>query len=272
MAKHKWWSVVAWVIILAAIIIPLTVSAPKFDNDITMNGLQSLDTNEKIEDEFNQDSEKAQIRVVFKSDSDNGIVKQDMTKDIKDTLKDIKDDDKDIKNITDPYENRQISKDKTTTFADINYDISATSMTQDGKDNVQDKVDKLEDDHNVQVELMGTGMENTEIGGSSELIGIIVAFVVLLITFGSFIAAGMPIISALLGLGTGVGIISLLTYAFDIPNVTLTLAVMIGLAVGIDYALFILFRYRQIVKTESNHIKAVGLAVGTAGSAVIFAG
>lgn len=48
MAKHKWWSVVAWVIILAAIIIPLTVSAPKFDNDITMNGLQSLDTNEKL--------------------------------------------------------------------------------------------------------------------------------------------------------------------------------------------------------------------------------
>lgn len=56
MAKHKWWSIVAWVIILAAIIIPLTVSAPKFDNDITMNGLQSLDTNDKIEDEFNQDS------------------------------------------------------------------------------------------------------------------------------------------------------------------------------------------------------------------------
>ena len=115
-------------------------------------------------------------------------------------------------------------------------------------------------------------MESTEIGGSSELIGVIVAFVVLLIMFGSFIAAGMPIISALLGLGTGVGIISLLTYAFDIPNVTLTLAVMIGLAVGIDYALFILFRYRQIVKSEPNHIKAIGLAVGTAGSAVIFAG
>ena len=84
-------------IILAAIIIPLTISSPKFDNDITMNGLQSLDTNDKIEDEFGQDSEKAQIRAVFKSDSDNGIVKQDMTKDIKDTLKDIKDDDGDIK-------------------------------------------------------------------------------------------------------------------------------------------------------------------------------
>ena len=56
------------------------------------------------------------------------------------------------------------------------------------------------------------------------------------------------------------GIISLLTYAFDIPNVTLTLAVMIGLAVGIDYALFILFRYRQVMKTETDYIKGIGLA------------
>ncbi|WP_256088062.1 MMPL family transporter, partial [Staphylococcus aureus] len=71
-------------------------------------------------------------------------------------------------------------------------------------------------------------------------VGIIVAFVVLLITFGSVIAAGLPIISALIGLASGVGIISLLTYAFDIPNVTLTLAVMIGLAVGIIVAFVVL--------------------------------
>ncbi|PNZ59533.1 hypothetical protein CD110_07175 [Staphylococcus casei] len=271
-AKHKWWSIVVWVVLLAAIITPLSMNAPKFDNDIKMNGLESLDTNKKIEDEFGQDSEKAQIRIVMKSDADNGIVKQDMMKDVKDTLKDIKDDDKDIKDVSDPYDNKQISKDKTTAFTDVNYDVSATSLTDKSKDNVKDAVDQLEKDHNVQVELMGTGMESTEIGGSSELIGIIVAFVVLLLTFGSVIAAGMPIISALLGLGTGVGIISLLTYIFDIPNVTLTLSVMIGLAVGIDYALFILFRYRKIVKTEPDHVKAVGLAVGTAGSAVIFAG
>src|SRR5699024_6780981 len=100
----------------------------------------------------------------------------------------------------------------------------------------------------------------------------IAAFIILVITFGSLVAAGMPIVSALLGLGSGVGIIALLTYAFDIPNVTLTLAVMIVLAVGIDYALFILSRYREILKTEKNHIKAIGLALGTAGSAVVFAG
>src|SRR5699024_12287864 len=96
--------------------------------------------------------------------------------------------------------------------------------------------------------------------------------IVLLVTFGSLIAAGMPIFSALLGLGSRIGIIGLLTYTFNIPDVTLALGIMIGLAVGIDYALFIVFRYRNIIKYETDHIKAIGLAVGTAGSAVIFDG
>ena len=89
---------------------------------------------------------------------------------------------------------------------------------------------------------------NAEPGGTSEIVGIVVAFVILLITFGSLIAAGMPIISAIIGLGSSVGIIALLTYIFDIPNFTLTLAVMIGLAVGIDYSLFILFRFKNLRK------------------------
>ena len=94
------------------------------------------------------------------------------------------------------------------------------------------------------------GAMNAEPGGTSEIVGI-VAFVILLITFGSLIAAGMPIISAIIGLGSSVGIIALLTYIFDIPNFTLTLAVMIGLAVGIDYSLFILFRFKELKKKVS---------------------
>lgn len=241
-AKYKWSAVIAWIVIVAAILIPLATNAPKFDNDIKMTGLESLDTNKKIEKHFNQDSEKAQIRVVFKTTKDDGIVQPSITKDIKKTLDDIKKDDKHIDKISDPYENKQINKDKTTAFADITYDVSQTSLKDGSRDNVKSHLKDLRDNHNVQTELTGTGMTSTEVGGNSELVGIIVAFVVLLITFGSVIAAGLPIISALIGLASGVGIISLLTYAFDIPNVTLTLAVMIG------------------------------LAVGTAGSAVIFAG
>lgn len=85
-AKHKWSTLIAWVIIVAAILIPLATNAPKFDNDIKMTGLESLDTNKKIEKHFNQDSEKAQIRVVFKTTKDDGILQPSITKDIRKRL------------------------------------------------------------------------------------------------------------------------------------------------------------------------------------------
>lgn len=105
-AKHKWSTLIACVIIVAAIFIPIATNAPKFDNDIKMTGLKSLDTNEKIEKHFNQDSEKAQIRVVLKTTKDDGIVQPSITKDIKKTLDDIKKDDKHIDKISDPYEKK----------------------------------------------------------------------------------------------------------------------------------------------------------------------
>ncbi|GAB4074246.1 fatty acid efflux MMPL transporter FarE [Barrientosiimonas marina] len=271
-AKHKWWSVLIWLVLLIAIITPLTTNAPKFDSDIKMNGLKSIDTNEKIGDEFNQDSEKAKIRIVFKSNTDNGITEEDTKNDIQDTLTDIKRNDDYVASVTDPYEAKRINDDGTTAFADVNYVTAQTSLKEASKTNVEHELDDLKEDHMLQTELTGSGMEDLEFGGLPEVVGIVIAFIVLLVTFGSLIVAGMPILSALLGLGSSVGIIALLTFAFDIPNVTLTLAIMIGLAVGIDYALFILFRYRQIAKTERDHVKAIGLAVGTAGSAVIFAG
>ncbi|OHR53762.1 MULTISPECIES: MMPL family transporter [unclassified Staphylococcus] len=272
MAKHKWWGIITWVIILLSVIIPLLINSPKFDSDISMNGIKSLDTNDKIEKEFGQDSEKAQIRVVFKSEAKDGIIKESTSKDIQKTLDNIKHKDDDVKNVSNPYEMKQISKDKTTALADINYDVNSTSLKDSSRDNVKDKLKELRDEHNLQTELTGNGMESSDSGGTAELMGIIVAFLVLLITFGSIVAAGMPILTAIIGLCSSMGVICILTYFFDIPNIALTLAIMIGLAVGIDYALFILFRYRQLIRQEENYIKAIGLSIGTAGNAVIFAG
>ncbi|MBO0386176.1 MMPL family transporter [Staphylococcus simulans] len=272
-AKHKWWAIVAWVVMLVAIITPMAFNSPKFDNDIKMTGLKSIDTNKKIEKHFNIDSEKATIRIVMKANSKEGIMKENVMSDVQKTLDDIKKDDKHVDKISNPYKNKQISEDKSTLFTDIQYDFSMTSIDDKNINKVKDHLDDLKDKHNIQTELTGNGMSGSvDVGGTSEIIGIIVAFIVLLITFGSFVAAGLPIISAILGLVTSVGIIGFMTHFMDVPNVTLTLAVMIGLAVGIDYALFILFRYRQIIKTERNVPKAVGLALGTAGGAVIFAG
>jgi RND superfamily putative drug exporter len=123
------------------------------------------------------------------------------------------------------------------------------------------------------VEANGSGMSAmTEPGGSSELIGIAVALAVLLLTFGSMVAAGLPIVTAMFGVGLGITGVTAMTAFMDIGSSTPMLATMIGLAVGIDYTLFILARYRTELHHTEDREEAIGIAVGTAGSAVVFAG
>lgn len=271
-AKNKWVSILAWLIVLGVIITPLMINSPKFDDDITMNGLKSLDTNDKITKEFHQDSQKASMKIVFHSDKKNGITDKDTKKDIEKALDNIKQDDDYLQNVSNPYDSHQVNDDKDTAIATVNYVVNQTALQDSSKKIIDRELDDVKADHNLKIEQTQGGSMNSEVGGSSELVGIVTAFIILLITFGSLIAAGMPIVSALIGLGSSVGIIALLTFIFDIPNFTLTLAVMIGLAVGIDYSLFILFRYKEVRKRGLEPVEAIATAVGTAGSAVIFAG
>ncbi|WP_306507649.1 MMPL family transporter [Corynebacterium sp.] len=148
---------------------------------------------------------------------------------------------------------------------------------------------------NLTVKYSGNAFNGAAEGmsGSAEIIGLIVAAVVLLITFGSFVAAGMPLLSAVIGVGVGILGVQLCTLFTDsISDMTPTLASMIGLAVGIDYALFIVNRFRNELITSSglNNLSpkelaqelkkmdkatrahAMGIALGTAGSSVVFAG
>jgi len=109
--------------------------------------------------------------------------------------------------------------------------------------------------------------------GLNEVIGLVIAAIVLVLTLGSLTAAGLPIITALIGVGIGVGGAYALSTVIDLNSMTPTLALMIGLAVGIDYALFIVNRQRRLILTEGLSAKdAASRAVGTAGSAVFFAG
>ncbi|QDH10671.1 MMPL family transporter [Nocardioides dongxiaopingii] len=123
------------------------------------------------------------------------------------------------------------------------------------------------------VEANGQGMgEFAPPGGAAELIGIGLALVVLVLTFGSLVAAGLPVIAAIIGVGLGMTGITAATAFMDIGSSAPILATMIGLAVGIDYSLFILARYRSELEHTEDRREAVGIAVGTAGSAVVFAG
>jgi putative drug exporter of the RND superfamily len=130
----------------------------------------------------------------------------------------------------------------------------------------------------LEIELGGQAIEATEQEGFgiSTAVGLLAAIVVLLLTFGSLTAMGLPIVTALFGLGTGLAAIALFTHVVDTPNFSSELAAMIGLGVGIDYALFILTRFREAYRTPGPTFQdtsaAILEAIDTAGRAVLFAG
>ena len=108
--------------------------------------------------------------------------------------------------------------------------------------------------------------------GPATIIGILAAMIILLVTFGTVVAAGLPLIAALLALGTAIGLIAVLTHVIDVVNFTPELAAMIGLGVGIDYALFVVTRYRASLDAGVEPDEAIVTAMDTSGRAVLFAG
>ncbi len=166
-----------------------------------------------------------------------------------------------------------LSEDGRTGTASFTFDIAAPAeLTPENRQAVLDAM-QLGRDAGLDVEAMGPGfMDAVEITALSEIIGVVVAFIVLIVTFGSLVAAGMPLLTAIVGVAVGALGVVLLTAFAELNTVTPVLAVMIGLAVGIDYALFIMARYRAELGAGISRPDAMGLATGTAGSSVVFAG
>ena len=127
----------------------------------------------------------------------------------------------------------------------------------------------------LDVQLGGQAIEQAQQAslGFATVVGIAAAIVILLISFGSFSAMGLPIATALLGLGAGIGVITLASHVIDMPSFASELALMIGLGVGVDYALFIVTRFRENYRTNGGDVEqAVEAAINTSGRAVLFAG
>jgi RND superfamily putative drug exporter len=168
---------------------------------------------------------------------------------------------------------RAVSADGRIAFATVNFDQRANELPKDAVKRVI-SVARGAGSSAVQVELGGQAIQQVQEPplGAATAIGIVAAIVVLLLTFGSFVAMGMPILTALIGLGTGVGLIGLASQAIDMPFFSTELAVMIGLGVGIDYALFIVTRFRENARAGMDVREATIAAMDTAGRAVLFAG
>ena len=172
---------------------------------------------------------------------------------------------------------RSISSDGRIAFATVVFNEKANLLPKSAAERVVNTA-KAAAEPGLEVQLGGQAIEQTEQPGFgiSTAVGLLAAIVVLLLTFGSLIAMGLPIVTALFGLGTGLGLIALFTHVVDTPNFSSELAAMIGLGVGIDYALFVLTRFREAYKTPGSTFhdvrESVLRSIDTAGRAVLFAG
>jgi RND superfamily putative drug exporter len=176
--------------------------------------------------------------------------------------------------MTSPYSPEgasQISQDKTVAYADVNFDQTFDRLANEDADYQKKFIDAIEPGQHgaVRVEVSHF-VANAALG--SEAIGLIFAAFILLLAFGSALAMGLPIVTALFGLAIGATLGGVASRVFETPDWAATVATMIALGVGIDYALFIITRYRQSLAAGLSPRQANITAMGTAGRAVLFAG
>jgi RND superfamily putative drug exporter len=167
-----------------------------------------------------------------------------------------------------------ISEDGKVAYATVQYDVTSEEIDQEDTERLVDAAGQANGD-GLQVDLGGQPIEEAraeEEGDSSFAVGLLAAIVILLLTFGSVVAMGLPIVTALFALGVGLSLVTLGTHVFPTAEFAPQLAAMIGLGVGLDYALFILTRFRNGLDEGMEAREAAVAAIDTAGRAVLFAG
>ena len=167
---------------------------------------------------------------------------------------------------------RQVSEDGTVAMTQVRFASSGGQLDPEVTAEVQRIGDTLAE-HGIEVNYSAEIVSDiSSILGPAEVVGVAVAVVVLLVLLGSLLAAGLPLLTALVGVGVGVGGAMALSGVVEMTSVTPALALMLGMAVGIDYALFILNRHRMQLAEGMDLRESIALATGTAGNAVTFAG
>jgi RND superfamily putative drug exporter len=259
----------AWLALLIGVgVLAGTVGGATSDA-FSIPGTESQQAMDLLEERFPEQSGSS-ARLVFASEGDTPLTDPTQRAAVEAALADSADS-PEVVSVTDPFTTGTVSAEGLIAFADVNYATPASEVSEDAALALDEVVARGED-AGLQVEIGGDVGPQEEVGHSSEMIGLAVAVVVLLISFGSLVAMGLPIATALIGVGIGISGITLIAGFTDLSSTAPILATMIGLAVGIDYALFIVTRHRQNVAEGLDIEESAARANATAGGAVVFAG
>ncbi len=272
-ATHRKTVVASWLVALVAVMGASSVVGTKYASDFSSGNTESQRARDLLQREFPTQAGDTD-QVVFKA-SDGKVTDPAVRNRIEPMLTKVSGLPH-VTNVVSPYSTagaQQISSNGQIAFAQVNFDKQGSDIAKADAQRVIDTA-QAADSKGLEVELGGQAIQQAEQQalGTATAIGLLAAVVILLITFGSLIAMGLPIVTALLGLGTGLGLIGLLTQVVKMPDVATELAVMIGLGVGIDYALFILTRFRENYRNGIGLEESIVASMDTAGRAVVFAG
>src|SRR3954452_16545242 len=272
--SHRKTVIIGWIAALIVTGMIAKTAGNAFSEDFSLPASDSKEALDLLEQKFPAQSGEA-AQIVFKSDQ--GVETASVEKTMKAVFAKVEEFPH-VSEVASPYDKGDgaaaISDDGEIAYATIQFDAVNSDIDKDKTDEII-SIAQGASGGGLQVELGGQPIaEATEEEGedSSFMIGLLAAIFVLLVTFGSVVAMGLPIVTALLALGVGVSVITLGTHVFPTANFAPFLALMIGLGVGIDYALFILTRFRSSLDEGLEPREAAVKAVDTAGRAVLFAG
>ncbi|MCU1689680.1 MAG: hypothetical protein JWN20_1608 [Jatrophihabitantaceae bacterium] len=269
--RRRWLILSVWMLVLiGAGVGAATLSRPSSDR-FTIPGIESQQAIDILAEKFpSASADGATARIVFVAKDGTSISATDGAAAIDGFIAAVKDQ-PNISSITDPIETGLVSEDGTTTYVSITFTVQSSELKDTERAAIIDAADEQRSDA-IRVEAGGDALTAQVPTSATEIIGVVIGAIVLAITFGSMVAAGLPLLTALIGVAVGLASVITVGHWVDLSSTAPVLALMLGLAVGIDYALFIVSRYRHELLTGIKEEEAIGRAAGTAGSAVVFAG
>jgi RND superfamily putative drug exporter len=267
-ARHPWRTFASWILALVAMLFLAASGGGTFADDFSAKGSQSARAMELLNENF-PEAAKGQALVVF--EAEDGVL-EDHRQGVASVLAEVAGLDH-VASVTDPFAAGTISADGRIAFARLTLDVPEREMGKPAFTVLSDGVSGLDAD-GVRVELGGDAVFlNSEDESNGHMgIGLLVALVVLLVVFGTVVAAVIPIGLSILAVGAGIGAITLLASGMTMSVSAVPVAALVGLGVGVDYALFVVARYRENRASGQDNQRALAGAMGSSGAAVVFAG
>ena len=263
--------VVAWIVLLVGVNVLAKSAGGDLVKSLSLPGTESQRAFDVMKNDFKQPGDTGYL--VFKAKGSDGVQSPAVFNEIEKTLAPELRKAKHVVSVTTPYEpggSAFFSKDGSIAYAEIQFDVQSNDVPITVANSMRSIVAKA-NTPSLQVEL-GGAMFTDQKQPASEAIGVLAAVLILLVAFGSVLAMGLPIMTALFGIGIGLAVVTLLARFTDVPSFAPQVTAMIGIGVGIDYALFISTRYREALHEGSDPEQAVVHAIDTSGRAVLFAG